>query len=52
MNGYGIQIDIDGSYEGYFKDGQKHGRGILIQNDEIIDGIWENGELKTENQNS
>ena len=45
LNGYGRVIyDIGDYYEGYFKNGKRHGK-FYYTNGEIQDGIWEKEEF-------
>ena len=52
MNGYGTKKDKNSSYEGDFKEGMRHGTGIIKKKKNIYRGIWENDELKTKIPNS
>lgn len=44
MNGHGTLVWPSGTrYAGTFKDGKKHGRGVLtLSNGSVINGFWEN----------
>ena len=41
FDGYGKHSTLSFIYEGYFKSGKRHGRGVLRQKDgEIYEGYW------------
>ena len=37
------KLESEGTYDGEWKNGKKHGKGVLTINDKIIKGEWEEG---------
>ena len=42
-NGYGAFTSLEGTYKGYWKDGNVHGNGIFVGNEYTYDGEYVNG---------